>query len=301
MATAAALRTMKIGLHNIRVDSDLQSRCKLDVDYVHKFSERMICGDEFPALEVFFDGQAYWLADGFHRHAAALRASLRDFRCNVRHGTREDAIVHSAGSNREFSIERTAADIRRAAFMLFAFDEWLVKPAGEVATFLGIRARRVEVLLRSYCKANKLKPPRPLPGVTPPKRHNYAPGPYRPNETTVTLREKKAVEGRLAGKTHAEIAADLGVSRRGVGLMLERVAERNEADLHGLSQVLTGRLVLHRNPRCPITSALRDLLARHPDRDGFDGKDEALGAIAAGELDIIDRIAVFFGLELRQI
>ena len=47
-------------------------------------------GDKIEPIRVFFDGAEYWLADGFHRVAAALRVGRREIEAAVVLGTYAD-------------------------------------------------------------------------------------------------------------------------------------------------------------------------------------------------------------------
>ena len=43
-------------------------------------------GDVFPPVDVFFDGEVYWLADGFHRYHGAVALDIRLIDCVVHVG-----------------------------------------------------------------------------------------------------------------------------------------------------------------------------------------------------------------------
>ena len=51
-----------------------------------------------PAMEVFFDGCRFWLASHVHRYQAArlLGACHQEFWCDIRAGTRNDAIQYAS-------------------------------------------------------------------------------------------------------------------------------------------------------------------------------------------------------------
>ena len=71
----------QIALNRIVLDQRAQPRASLDTALTAEYAEAMKSGARFPALKVFFDGKRYYLADGFHRHYAAVSASLREFDC----------------------------------------------------------------------------------------------------------------------------------------------------------------------------------------------------------------------------
>jgi len=64
----------KIFPEYIRLDGDTQPRAKIDQAVCDDYGERMKAGEKFPAIDVFFDGEDYWLADGFHRVRAYVMA-----------------------------------------------------------------------------------------------------------------------------------------------------------------------------------------------------------------------------------
>ena len=62
-----------INLADIRLDAGTQIRAGVTEEVVSEYAERMLAGDQFPPADAFFDGKAYYLADGFHRVEASKR------------------------------------------------------------------------------------------------------------------------------------------------------------------------------------------------------------------------------------
>ena len=58
---------MQLSIDSIRIDGGTQPRAELRNDVVKDYAELMRAGAAFPPVSVFYDGQDYWLADGFHR------------------------------------------------------------------------------------------------------------------------------------------------------------------------------------------------------------------------------------------
>lgn len=102
-------------ISQIRTDGATQSRAELNNAVIEEYAEAMRAGITFPPLAVFYDGSEYWLADGFHRIAAAGGAELDRVAVEIRQGTREDAQWHSYGANQEHGLRRSNADKQRAA------------------------------------------------------------------------------------------------------------------------------------------------------------------------------------------
>lgn len=106
---------MRLALSQIRLDGNTQPRASLCVDVIQEYSERMQAGVHFPPLTVFFDGQNYWLADGFHRFKAAQRAFPgQPVECDIHQGSLADAQWFSYGANATHGLRRTNADKERA-------------------------------------------------------------------------------------------------------------------------------------------------------------------------------------------
>lgn len=115
-----------LSLAEIRRDGGTQPREKLDLAHVAVLSEAIEEGAELEPVVVFYDGESYWLADGFHRCKASQDAGWEDIQCIIHQGTRRDAILHSVGANAEHKAAkpRSRADKRRAVTVLLNDPEW---------------------------------------------------------------------------------------------------------------------------------------------------------------------------------
>lgn len=114
----------RMSLTMIRIDGGTQPRAQTEEDVINDYAEAMKEGAQFEAVILFYDGSAYWLADGFHRVEAAKRAGLLDVAAEVHQGTQRDAILFSVGANDKHGLRRTNADKRRAVERLLRDDEW---------------------------------------------------------------------------------------------------------------------------------------------------------------------------------
>ena len=112
----------------IRRDGGTQARVGNHEDVVEAYTAAMQDGrwswHDGNRLVVVFDGTDYWLADGFHRVEAAQRAGLVTVPCDVRPGSRRDAVLVACGANADHGLRRTADDIRRAIRTLLRDPEW---------------------------------------------------------------------------------------------------------------------------------------------------------------------------------
>lgn len=110
-------RVTTLKLTEITCDTKIQSRVELNSKTVRKYAERMAKKVHFPPLTVFcVDGQ-YWIADGFHRYAAAQKANLEAINVEIWQGTLEEAIWHAVGANATPGLRRTNADKLKAVQM----------------------------------------------------------------------------------------------------------------------------------------------------------------------------------------
>jgi hypothetical protein len=131
-------------------DEGVQSRTRLDDETVAHYSELMAEGEEFPPLAVFDDGERLWLADGFHRAEAASESGLEEYACEVRKGTRRDAVLYAVGANARHGLPRTSADKRRAVRMLLADEEWSQWSDTEIARSAGVSKTFVSKMRRRH-------------------------------------------------------------------------------------------------------------------------------------------------------
>ena len=117
---------MKIKLTDITVDESLQLRVKTNTPTVAEYEERMSEGEQFPPLLVWKTDGVHILIDGFHRYPAMTNAGFVDCECKVFTGTKTEALIAAAISNRTHGIPMKRDDKRKAIQML-------VESSGELA------------------------------------------------------------------------------------------------------------------------------------------------------------------------
>jgi len=116
----------------------VQSRTQLDQGVIDEYAEAMAAGVEFPLVIVFTDGTVTWLADGFHRVAAAGKAERDSIDADVRPGTKRDAILFACGANTSHGLRRSNSDKRRAVTLLLGDAEWSAWSDREIARRAGV-------------------------------------------------------------------------------------------------------------------------------------------------------------------
>lgn len=139
----------KLKLSLIRTDGGTQSRAGLNDPVAADYAELMRAGTAFPPLVVFHDGADYWLADGFHRHAALAITGADVADADVRQGTRRDAILFSVGANALHGLRRTNEDKRRAVTTLLEDAEWSAWSDREISRRAGVSNQFVSNLRSS--------------------------------------------------------------------------------------------------------------------------------------------------------
>jgi hypothetical protein len=137
----------------IQVDHDIQIREATNTDVINEYADNL---ENLPPITVFYDGKTYWLADGFHRFAAATKLNRMKIACEVINGTKREAILYACGANSGHGLRRTNEDKRRAVERLLADEEWaswtdnrIAKAAGVSQPFVGSIRRQVITVITS--------------------------------------------------------------------------------------------------------------------------------------------------------
>jgi hypothetical protein len=137
---------MRLTISLIRTDGGTQPRAEINHAVVSDYADAMTDGAAFPPVVVFYDGERYWLADGFHRVKAAVQIGLLEIDADVRQGTRRDAVLYSVGANATHGYRRTNADKRRAVETLLSDEEWGKWSNYQIAEKCGVSEQLVRSL-----------------------------------------------------------------------------------------------------------------------------------------------------------
>lgn len=138
--------TESVPFSSIRADIQAQPRTTINTEVVGEYAEAMLLGAQFPPLIVFQEGDAFWLADGFHRFYAATGCDRATVECDVRPGGLRDAILFSVGANAAHGQRRTNEDKRRAVLKLLDDPEWKRWSDREIARQCGVDGKTVTSL-----------------------------------------------------------------------------------------------------------------------------------------------------------
>lgn len=126
---------IELPLAKIRTDGSTQIRVELSKEVYLEYRDNFLADawGYFDAIDVFFDGQNYWLADGFHRFYGAREAGLKTIQAAVHKGSRADAILFACGANYEHGLRRTNADKRNAVETILGNSNWATWSNGVIA------------------------------------------------------------------------------------------------------------------------------------------------------------------------
>lgn len=120
-------------ISKIRTDGSTQARASLDQDAIADYAEAYRAGAAMPPVMLFYDGAHYWLADGFHRLAAAKLAGLLQIQEEITPGSLDDAILYGLGANAQHGLRRTNADKRHAVEKMLKHPVWATWSNSEMA------------------------------------------------------------------------------------------------------------------------------------------------------------------------
>lgn len=113
---------LRVKLTDVVADPRYQARVEMDADVVAEYAKHMKAGVVFPAVKVIrlAEDGLYYIADGFHRYAAAKRAKLKTIEVEVikTDGTHTDILLECIKANHTHGLRRTNADKQRAVEMI---------------------------------------------------------------------------------------------------------------------------------------------------------------------------------------
>lgn len=155
-----------VGLKSVTVEHEIQSRCETSAGHARSITDFVLKnGPISEPIIVFDDGKKLYVADGFHRvegyrQAARVNTRFKQIRAEIRPGTKEDAIVYSAGANQKKTyLKRTPEDIKRAVFMLLDLPEWQEKSFAALGKAVGTVATTVRKIRVEYNDSRGVKLP----------------------------------------------------------------------------------------------------------------------------------------------
>lgn len=148
-------QTKRIPLNKLRLDGDTQPRVSIDTTLVDEYSEGYAGGVVFPPIDVFFDGVDYWIADGFHRWHAAMKAGLDAIDCCIHKGTVEDAKWFSYAANQTHGSRRSNSDKAKAVKAALLHTNGAKMSDHQIAEYVGVSQPMVGKYRNDLAATNK--------------------------------------------------------------------------------------------------------------------------------------------------
>lgn len=138
----------KLSVSDIEEAADTQPRVGLSQETIDEYAEAIANGAEFPPLDVFLDGLSYFIADGWHRFYAYIKAGSKAFPCTIHTGTERDAKLFSLGANKNHGLKRSNRDKRRAVEQILRDAEWGTWSDRKIAEHCGVSNDFVSAMRR---------------------------------------------------------------------------------------------------------------------------------------------------------
>ncbi len=274
---------MKIKIADL--DLSLQTRAGTDVDTINNYAEAMADGASFPDVTVFTDGTHYWLADGFHRVAAAKQNGKASISADIRKGTADDAVVFGGTANNKQGKRPTRADVQHFLSMVWERREAVfggTPTGGNLAERCGVSRATGERFVMEKLKEMPKAPVRPTASKIQskmPARPTHLVGangrayPVRP-----TPPAPKKVEAQPAPKVAETPSAPVRPTVSTIQSKAPARPTRNmPTDRYGTVIPVEINEAFEGSPLADILSCISK--ARVALRKGFDEKDPAFGAV----------------------
>lgn len=144
-------RTPQLPISDIKVDMDILGREHIYGDTVSQYAALMRDGVNFPPIDVFYDGETYWLSDGFHRLEA--RRTLDEESVVVRQfkGGKREAYLHGVSANQRHGQPKTRKEKRQCVERLLNDPEWSQWGNREIARQAGVDEKTVRNVKEAIC------------------------------------------------------------------------------------------------------------------------------------------------------
>ena len=136
-------------------------------DTLTRYVELMQAGEQLPPVTVFYDGQAYWLADGRHRLEARKRVGYTDISVDVQRGSERDAQLYAFSANHTHGLPACQADRKKIARILLDDEEWKTWSDRKIAELSGLSHPTVGKMREALVKFTTPSAPSKTVSITP--------------------------------------------------------------------------------------------------------------------------------------
>jgi hypothetical protein len=135
----------EIDLDKLRIDGGTQQRPE-DPAVIDEYADRMQDGSDPPGVRAIYDGDNYWLWDGFQRRAAAKKAGRSAIGCYITRGTQRDAQWLSFAANKDHGLRRPPGAVRAIVEKILKDPAWKKATLPEIAEHVGTSRRYVQMV-----------------------------------------------------------------------------------------------------------------------------------------------------------
>lgn len=153
-------KTRNIPLDSLKLDPEFQPRAGLRQEAVNRYARQMEQGTIFPPIEVAAINGELYVIDGFHRHAAALKAGKRKIACNEQRMTKDQAFLKAVQINSEHGLTYGNKD-KKHMWRLYADKGLHLLPSGRTKPLRVIAEELGGVIsygsVRNYLRADGLE------------------------------------------------------------------------------------------------------------------------------------------------
>ena len=146
-----------IEIDKIRRNGGTQTRAELCESHIEDLVNGLGQGNEFPPVELYYDGINYWLTDGFHRTEATLQSSRNTIKAVVVPGTQQDAQWRSFSVNQHLALKRSNADKVRTIAAALKHPYSSHKTDAEIAEHCGVHRRTVSRKRAELAEADEIQ------------------------------------------------------------------------------------------------------------------------------------------------
>lgn len=128
-----------LNLDEIELHGGTQQRAKLlNYSHVETLEDALSVTEDLTPIEVVFDGETYYLTDGFHRYYAYKNQGKEVIPAHITEGTLRDAILASVAANAQnLALPRTRLDKQKAIQTMLNDPEWSTWSDREIAKQVG--------------------------------------------------------------------------------------------------------------------------------------------------------------------
>lgn len=141
----------------LRRDGGTQPREKLDTEHIEDLIRDWRKGDRFEPALAYYDGQFYWLTDGYHRDKALEELGESKILVEIRSGTLEDAKWHSYCVNQHKALKRSNADKQRAVIGALMHPYGACKSNVQIADHCGVDEGTVRAWRKKLEESGEIK------------------------------------------------------------------------------------------------------------------------------------------------